>query len=73
VLGGDMNGIKVFVWTCMIVGYATLFIIPFWRILKKAGFTPWLFLLMAIPFINFFMFYVLAFVRWPISKQSSTS
>ena len=67
-----MNGIKVFVWTCMIVGYAIFFILLFWRIFKKAGFTPWLSLLMAIPFVNAVMFYVLAFVPWPISKQART-
>jgi len=63
-----MDIIKVFVWVCCVVGYVSIFMIPFWRIFKKAGFSPWLSLLMPIPFVNFVMFYVLAFAQWPNSK-----
>jgi hypothetical protein len=37
---------------------------PFWVILKKAGFTPWLSLLMLIPVVNLVALYIVAFSRW---------
>ena len=36
-------------------------IVPFWFICKKAGFSPWLSLLLIIPFGNLVLYYVLAF------------
>jgi len=41
-------------------------IVPFWFILKKAGFSPWLSLLYAVPFGNLFLFYFLAFGHWKV-------
>ena len=41
-------------------------IIPYWFIFKKAGFSPFLALLMLVPIINFFMLYFLAFARWNV-------
>jgi Zn-dependent protease with chaperone function len=43
-----------------------LVIIPYWFIFKKAGFSPFLALLMFIPLINIVMLYVLAFSRWNV-------
>lgn len=40
--------------------------IPFWFIWKKAGFSPWLCLLMLIPLLNLVMLYVLAFSDWKV-------
>ena len=39
--------------------------LPYWQIFKKAGFSPWLSLLMVIPLVNLCALYYLAFVRWP--------
>jgi hypothetical protein len=50
-------------------------IIPYWFIWKKAGFSPWLSLLMLIPFVNIIMPYVLAFSEWkvvPVNQVAST-
>ena len=41
-------------------------IIPFWFICKKAGFSPWLSLLNAIPLGNLILIYVLAFSDWQV-------
>jgi hypothetical protein len=41
-------------------------LIPFWFIFKKAGFSPWLSLLMFLPLINIIMLYFLAFARWNV-------
>ena len=40
-------------------------VIPFWQIFKKAGFSPWLSVLMAFPLLNAVVLYFLAFARWP--------
>ena len=47
----------------ILLGLAIL-IIPFWFICKKAGFSPWLSLLNAIPLGNLVLIYVLAFAEW---------
>jgi hypothetical protein len=41
-------------------------IVPFWFILKKAGFSPWLSLLNIVPFGNLFLYYFLAFANWKV-------
>ncbi|MGB6134079.1 MAG: hypothetical protein WCC14_00130 [Acidobacteriaceae bacterium] len=41
-------------------------LIPYWFIWKKAGFSPWLSLLMFLPLINLVMLYVLAFSEWKV-------
>jgi hypothetical protein len=39
-------------------------VIPFWQIFKKAGFSPWFSVLMAIPLLNAVVLYFLAFANW---------
>jgi hypothetical protein len=41
-------------------------LIPYWFIFKKAGFSPFLALLMLLPLINVVMLYFLAFARWNV-------
>jgi hypothetical protein len=41
-------------------------IIPTWFICKKAGFTPWLSLLVIVPFGGLILLYVLAFAEWKV-------
>ncbi|MFP5227438.1 MAG: hypothetical protein ACLGXA_07385 [Acidobacteriota bacterium] len=43
-----------------------LYMIPFWFIFKKAGFSPWLCLLLLLPLVNIVMLYVLAFTEWKV-------
>jgi ABC-type transport system involved in cytochrome c biogenesis permease subunit len=50
----------------MLVGLATI-IVPFWFILKKAGFSPWLALLNAVPLGSLILLYVLAFAEWKVA------
>lgn len=46
----------------------------FWRIFGKAGFSPYLSLLMALPFFNLFLLMMLAFAPWPsLERQAQTS
>ncbi len=44
-------------------------LVMFAQILKKAGFSPWLCLLMVIPLIGFIVLVVLAFVEWPTQRE----
>jgi hypothetical protein len=45
-------------------------IIPFWQIFKKAGFSPWFSVLMAIPVLNIVVLYFFAFTRWRVLENS---
>lgn len=42
-------------------------LVPLWQICKKAGFTPWLSLLVFVPFGGLILLYVLAFARWKVT------
>ena len=46
--------------------FIILFVIPFWMIWKKAGFSPWLSVLMIVPLVSIVMLYVLAFADWKV-------
>ncbi len=45
---------------------AALVLIPLWRICGKAGFSPWLSLLIFLPLGAPILLYVLAFARWRV-------
>lgn len=42
-----------------------LFVVPYWFICKKAGFSPWLALLNVIPLGQIILIFLLAFAEWP--------
>ena len=46
--------------------FCAIVVIPFWMIWKKAGFSPWLSLLMFVPLVSLIMLYVLAFSEWRV-------
>jgi phosphatidylserine synthase len=46
--------------------FLIILIIPFWCICKKAGFSPWLSLLVFVPFGVLILLYVLAFAGWKV-------
>jgi len=50
---------------------AIVVIIPFWRLCQRAGYSPWLSLLMALPLVNLVFLYVLAFSNWPSQKGTT--
>jgi uncharacterized membrane protein YhaH (DUF805 family) len=39
---------------------------PYWMIFKKAGFSPWLCLLMILPLVNIITLWVIAFTTWNV-------
>ncbi len=51
-----------------------VYVIPFWMIFKKAGFSPWLVLLFFVPLANLIVLYIVAFSQWkvvPIAQVSA--
>ncbi|MDA8066261.1 MAG: hypothetical protein M0Z27_06800 [Thermaerobacter sp.] len=46
-----------------------LSIIAWVRILNKAGYSGWWILVSFVPVINLIMFFVFAFVDWPVCRQ----
>lgn len=55
----------------ILIGLA-LVIIPSWFICKKAGFSPWLSLLVIVPFGGLILLYVLAFAEWKVVPVPQT-
>ena len=49
--------------------FLILFIIIYWRIFSKAGYSGALSLLLLIPIVNIIMLCVLAFGNWPIHRE----
>jgi hypothetical protein len=63
-----MMGIKVP--TLVIIGLMVFFfIVPFWKILAKAGFSRWLSVLMIVPLVNVVVLFYVAFARWPVRRE----
>ena len=46
--------------------FVAIIIIPAWQICKKAGFSPWLSLMILVPFGGLVLLYVLAFAQWRV-------
>ncbi len=44
----------------------TIVLVPTWRICQKAGFSPWMSLLMLVPLGNLILLYILAFADWRV-------
>jgi hypothetical protein len=47
--------------------FLAIVLVPLWQICKKVGFTPWLCLLIVIPFGGLILLYVLAFAQWKVA------
>jgi len=55
---------------------SVVLVIPYWFIFKKAGFSPWLAVLMFVPLANIIILYVIAFSEWkvtPVGPYSVTA
>jgi heme/copper-type cytochrome/quinol oxidase subunit 4 len=63
---GGMLAAFIGIYLIVIVIAIAVIIIPFWFILKKAGFSPWLSLINIIPFGTLILLYVLAFAEWKV-------
>jgi hypothetical protein len=63
------DSVSVVIAVLFIVGIIALVVWPYSRIFRKAGFSPWLGLLMLVPGVNLFMIFFLAFADWPALKR----
>ena len=52
---------------------AAIAVVPFWRICKRVGYSPWASLLIVVPLVNIAFVYYLAFSEWPAQKTGGTS
>lgn len=51
------------------IGFIGIFIVVYWKIFSKAGFSGWLSLLMFLPILNIGMLFYLAFAEWPVRRE----
>ncbi len=52
---------------CFGLVFTLISVIPYWFIFKKAGFSPWLTVLMFVPLANLIILYVVAFSEWKVA------
>lgn len=60
--------VLLFVFVIAIVAVA-VGIIPYWKIFGKAGFSPWLSILMLVPLLNLVVLYIVAFSTWNVQPS----
>jgi hypothetical protein len=53
----------------MVFFISILTVLPFWKIFGKAGFSPWLSVLMLVPVVHIVLLYFIAFADWPVLQQ----
>ncbi len=56
----------------LVIVLAACTCLPWMRIFSRAGYNPALGLLMFIPIVNFFLFLLFAFHKWPIEADLRT-
>ncbi|MGB8621921.1 MAG: hypothetical protein WCD16_03785 [Paracoccaceae bacterium] len=54
----------------MLLIYAVLVVVPFYKLWQRTGHNGWIALLMIIPLVNVVMLYVLAFKEWPATDRT---
>jgi len=49
--------------------YVVVLVVPARKLLRRAGYNPWLAILAAIPLINLVALWVFAYARWPTRRR----
>jgi hypothetical protein len=64
-----------FLFACTLIGAICILLvmIPTWFICKKAGFSPWLSLLVFVPMGGLVLLYILAFADWKVMPVPQTA
>jgi hypothetical protein len=65
-----MGSFSIWHWLIVIILLA-IYVVPGWRIVRKAGFPGALSLLMLIPLVNIILLWVFAFTRWPNQREGT--
>lgn len=63
-----MGSMSVWHWTILLF-VSLVWVIPFWRIVAKAGYPGALALLGLILGVNLILLWIFAFVRWPVESR----
>jgi len=63
---GAVGALTVFIFA---LGMIAVMMIPYFRIVSKAGYSGWLCLLMLIPLVNLVMLWIFAFSTWPVEQR----
>jgi uncharacterized membrane protein YhaH (DUF805 family) len=64
-----MGSFSIWHWLIVVIIVVSM-VVPAWRIVSKAGFPGALSLLMLVPFVNIILYWVFAFIKWPVEKSS---
>jgi uncharacterized membrane protein YhaH (DUF805 family) len=64
------SGFSVFHALILLV-LAFVFLIPYVKVIKKAGYSGWWVLTLFVPVVNFIMLWVFAFARWPLEDRAA--
>jgi uncharacterized membrane protein YhaH (DUF805 family) len=65
-----MGGLSIWHILILLI-FGAIFLVPYAKILSRAGWSGWLCLLWLIPLLNIVMFWVFAFGRWPALDRNS--
>ena len=63
-----MGALSIWHWLIILIVISPVFAMA--NIIKRAGLSPWLALLLVIPIVNWVFIWVFAFMRWPIDQAS---
>jgi uncharacterized membrane protein YhaH (DUF805 family) len=67
-----MANFSIWHWAILIV-LPIAYLVPAARSVRKAGYSGWLCLLLLVPPVNLIMYWVFAFVRWPVERAVNGS
>ena len=60
-----------FIWLIVVLALVALHVVCNYIIAKKAGFNPWLSLLMLVPLANLIVFLIFVFSEWPVTAENN--
>lgn len=66
-----VNSFSIFHWI-IIVAVSAIWIVPTVKIIQKAGYSGWWFLITLVPIANLIVYWMFAFGNWPILRRSVT-
>ena len=65
-----MGAISIWHWMVVLFWIAVI-VVPFWRIVKRAGYGGAWSLFALVPLVNIILLWVFAFTRWPVDGSRS--
>lgn len=63
-----MGSLSIWNWLIVFL-FSLIFLYPYARIIRRAGFSPWWVLVAFVPLLNLIMIWVFAFVQWPALEK----